>query len=266
MRLMIRKLNDHLLSIPYFIGQGAAQAVAMAVKELHLKGRGVAVYDDDTYRALEEKPDVFRVVLFDHQQLFCDQQSLFYLRKQSLGEADFLIGIGGEAIQAITKLIAAEGHLPYIAVPSCAYGTSMATAMAQRQGAAGMMEMKGALPAAVIADTSLIARASEGVTLGAVRELIDRMGSLTVARARSIAAGYAWDQALMGTQTEAIDAALAQCNEALRNGRREAYEKLLLALILCGSADSRQDALAASYPARLCFLNECMMKEDEHHE
>ena len=224
--------------IPLIARPGALSCADSLVSFLGLTGRGIAVYDDDSFRAAGPKPAVFRSILFDNEQLKVNDLSLHYLRKQCEQEGNWLIAIGGEAVISITKLVAAATHMPWISAPVCAFGTGIASDMALMETPLGLTRSKGCLPTAVLADTGLMALADRSITLGAIRELADYAGQLAENRAVALACGYKLDEASLAERQKAIDVALRRCSAGLGPKDNEAYIALCSVLVLCGQAGS----------------------------
>ena len=243
-----------------WIGENQIAELDQIVKSLGLKGHGMAVYDDESYRVISPKPKVFRSVMFDNEQLFSDDLSLHYLRKQSVQEGDFYIAIGGESIQSIVKIVASEAHMPYIACPTCAYGMDMASGWADRCTQFGLRREQGDAPVAILVDTAYCAKAEDSITAGAIREMIDYSGKLAETRAMAIAGGYSWNEDAYLILNGYMDAALEKCNSSLRYGCKEAYRKLAEALIACGIFD-QEYPIDDIYPVRLNYLNERPLRD-----
>lgn len=239
---------------PVISGCGALEKIGELIRQLGLTGRGIGVWEDDTFRRVVKRPKVFRNVLFDDEQLFCDSQAIEYLRKQSVEEGDYFIAVGGEALQSVTKILAKESDMPYIAVPSCAFGLGMASSAAVLDTESGPCRAEGAEPAAVVIDTQIIAEANESIALGAIQELVRYAGLTAYRRAGAIAAGYRWDEELTAQRQRAMDAAFRTCNGLLRRKKPEAFESLCRALIVCGVSEEAGEM--PLYPARLHFLSE----------
>ena len=248
--------------MPIVIEPDAIRQADEIIRRLELTGKGVALYDDDSYNAIADKPNVFRNLLYDSEQLYCDAQSVDFLHytEQHIEECSFVVAVGGEAIQGIAKVICLQMHMPLIAVPTGAYGIDIASRYTDYSGPCGLERVEGTTPVAVIADTRLMAQAAESITLGGVRELIDRYALLARGKAIALAAGYEWNQKIAELQQQAILAALAEVNVGLRLGKASAYERLCEALIACGLAENACP-LCSDYPARLNFLQEKALKE-----
>lgn len=241
--------------LPVLIGQGVSGETDRVARSLGLTGPGVAVYDDDAYRRLAGKPHVFRSILFDHEQLFCDRESQHYLSRQCVEEGSWLVAVGGEAVFSIVKLVAREAGMPWLAVPTSAFGLGMASRQAEEISPLGLRRVPGNAPHAILADTTLMSQAEESLALIAVRELIDRTALLARNRAQALAAGYPWPQTLHDCQQRAIDAALGVCNTGLRRHDPDAYARLCEALVICGLAEDAAP-LNRENPGRLGFLSE----------
>lgn len=246
-----------LPDVPVIIGENAIEKANDLMKELELTGAGFAIYDDDAYRCIQNKPRVFRNLLYDNEQLYCDQQALDFLfyTEQKANEADYFVAIGGEEIQSIVSMLAAMRKLPYIAIPTSAFGTGISSGLASFSGKKGLYRKEGRLPCAVIADTRLMASADDSIATGAVHELIDRTELLARGRAIALACNYPWNEEAEKMQNEAINNALRSFNVGLRLKSPEAYEALAEALILCGLCESK-GKIPSQIPARLNYLNE----------
>ena len=217
---------------PVLIGPGAFARLDEMISMLGWTGKGVMVCEDQMIWTQKDRPHVFRTIPFDPEQLYVNPRSRFYLRMQLAGEASWLIAAGGEAVQGLTKLAAREFHIPYIAAPTCAYGSSFAASCTDLDDAGGYRRAVGAAPSAIVADTLLAA--SSGIPFGALRELIDRAAALARSRAFALASGYVWNQQSAEDQQYAIDRALRCCSNGLREGDPSAFNALYSALVICG--------------------------------
>lgn len=74
-------------------------------------------------------------------------------------QAGFLVAVGGGSKIDIAKVVAKRSHLPFVSVPTSAAHDGISSPRASLHGRTTSTSIEGAMPIAILADTSLIVRA-----------------------------------------------------------------------------------------------------------
>lgn len=202
------------------------------------------VADENTFaacgkRALEflAAPEVDTLIFSSAGWLVPDESALAKLNEACTSSTDLLLGVGSGVINDLCKYVSFERHIPY-AIVACApsmdgYASSVAALLLH-----GCKVTKPAhVPAAVIADTDILAQAPMELIQAGFGDMIGKYSALNDWRLSQIVTGEALCPAVYQMTAEAAEA-VASHAEGIRNRDSEAIQLLMEGLLKVGIAMS----------------------------
>lgn len=165
---------------------------------------------------------------------------------------DVLVAIGGGTIHELTRYAATEYDIPYVSIPTAASADGFSANAVSMTWDGLKKTIPGAAPRWILADTDIFARAPRRLTASGVSSLMGKYTALLDWRVSHLVTGeYICEEicSMMERALRDVDREL----EDIRNGDRDALEKLMYALILSGltmqMAESSRPVSGAEYMA-----------------
>ena len=219
-----------------YIERNAAERLTDLCKEYD---EILIVADENTYgaagdkatRALGDKRT--RRVIFDGGKLLIPNEESIAVVRESLGDADLILGIGSGVIQDLCKYVAHLAKLPYMI-----FATAPSMDGYASDGAAmilgGMKEtVKAGLPRAILADTEVMASAPMDMIRAGYGDIIGKYSALNDWRLSALVNGEYLCRYIYRV-TEDMIARVLGLGESLQKRDEEAVRVLTEALIVVG--------------------------------
>ena len=236
--------EHHLPPIRIAMGKGVSQAVGTIAAELGFSGPALVAADGNTYRvagesavhSLRSAGYEVKTHIFDEPAVKPDEATLVELFNALDGRIGFLAAVGSGTINDVVKYVAGKTKLPYLCVataPSMDGYLSSGSALLLR----GIKEtvFPITLPAALVADTEILAKAPPRLVASGFSDLLGKVTACADWLLSAVVNGeyrcpLAWDLARQG-----VDFCL---NNAEAVGKRdpEAMDGLMRGLFDTGLA------------------------------
>ncbi len=249
--------NAHRMQLPgeVVIGSGVVHQLGEVTQRVVSTRRAVLITDenlmkiigDDAINSLQEAKFSVEIVIISKATDEAVEKSCESIRKHSSG---IVIGVGGGSVIDTAKLCSTQEHQPFISVPTSAAhdGISSPRASIKKDGAS--VSIEGQSPIAIVADTSIVAKAPYRFTAAGCGDLISK---ITAVRDWKLAhtlgyeyyGEYAASLSLMGANIIMQNATTIKPND--EHSVRLVLEALIASGIAMGIAGSSRPASGAEH-------------------
>ena len=169
------------------------------------------------------------------ENLHANEKAVEKVSLQLPADVDLLLAVGSGTIHDITRYVAHEKNLPFIAVPTAASVDGFVSTVAAMTWYGFKQSFSSSSPICVIADSSIFSKAPYRLTASGISDLLGKYTALADWRIAHILTGEYLCERIFALTKNAVDI-VATSLDALRGGEAEAYEKLMYGLLLSGLA------------------------------
>ena len=216
----------------------------------------VMICDRNTYRAAGEAVERvmagagsrLRTVCLEPGGLHADERGVALATGGIPAGCDLLLAVGSGTVHDITRYIAHQAGLPFVSVPTAASVDGFSSAVAAMTWGGTKKTFPGVAPAAMVADTRVIAAAPHRLTAAGVGDLLGKYTALLDWRVAHLLTGEHYCPEIARREEDALREVTAD-PAAIAEGRPEAVERLMYALTLSGLAMQMAES---SRPASGC--------------
>lgn len=223
-----------------FIESGAIQRLPGLIA-----GKGflhpAVICDENTYRVageavLELLPESGLVVL-DPENLHANEHAVAMVEEklQAVGTADVLLAVGSGTVHDATRFVAHKKGIPFISVPTAASVDGFVSTVAAMTWHGCKQTFPAVAPIFVVADSDIFAKAPVRLNASGVSDLLGKYTALADWKISHVVTGEFICDRVCQLEEEALKKVCA-CLPEIREGKKEACEELMYALLLSGIA------------------------------
>ncbi|UCE44349.1 MAG: iron-containing alcohol dehydrogenase, partial [Candidatus Bathyarchaeota archaeon] len=239
---MSKKLHRMQLPREVIVGDNTLELVSDICEKLGFSDSAYIITGPDTYRIAGKEAEMLLAdagVNTDH--LIVSSSTMWDVRaaEERIEETKprVVLGIGGGTKIDVAKLSSARQSVPFISVPTTASHDGIASPFASIRGLHKPYSIMAQSPMAIIADTSIIAKASHRFVASGCGDIVSKFTSVNDWRLahdlhNEYYGDYAASLALMSAMLVVRNA------ETIKPGVEEGVRIVLEALISCGVATS----------------------------
>lgn len=218
------------------VERGCLKELHRYLKEYHITGKTVAVYDENTYRATADRhPTADYEVILDPTDLHANEHGVAYLDGQLPEDADVLIAVGSGTVHDITRYCAYTRKIDFVSCPTAASVDGFCSSVAAMTWHGCKKTLTAVAPRLVVADTEIFSCAPMRLTRSGFGDMIGKYIALTDWKIGHVLTDEFYCARIADMTLQATEAVLASV-DGIADGSDEAYEKLMYGLLLSGLA------------------------------
>ena len=218
------------------IEAGCLSKINDYIKENGLSGYGVAIYDENTYRAtMGLHPNADKEIILCPNGLHADNHGVALAMEQLPNKCDYLIAIGSGTIHDITRYLAYTKGVPFVSCPTASSVDGFCSSVAAMTWNGFKKTFSAVAPKIVVADLNIISKAPSFLTNSGFGDMIGKFIALADWRIAHELTGeyfcpFIHDMTLDATR------AVMESAEDIKNNNISAFEKLMYGLLMSGLA------------------------------
>lgn len=199
----------------------------------------IFICDTNTRKAAASKLHAYyekhRVIEFDHEDVYADNQNVQYLSDRLDHEADILVAVGAGTIHDLTRFVAHERGIPFLSVPTAASVDGYVSTVAAMTWNGMKKTMTATAPLYVLADTDIFGQAPYRLTASGISDLMAKYTALTDWKISHILTDEYLCPVIYELELEAVQEVERNLT-GIHAGDPHSLEKLMYALLLSGLA------------------------------
>lgn len=223
------------------VREGAIEDVNLICRDLKLSGKALVISDNTTYRIAGKR--ISEVLGDEHEveeetinNATFDEVARVSNQANEVG-ATFVLGVGGGRVIDVAKLVAKEGGVEFLSVPTAASHDGIASSRASLKRSEGTASVGARAPLGVIADTEIIRKSPYRLTASGCGDVIAKFTAVRDWELGRDLNGeeyseYASALSLMSAKI------IADSSESISDGSEASIRKVIKALISCSVAMS----------------------------
>ena len=206
------------------------------ISKYGFSGFGVAVYDENTYKATEGlHPQADKEIILSPENLHANEHGVDLAMKEIPAGCDYLIAVGSGTVHDITRYCAYLLKIPFVSCPTAASVDGFCSSVAAMTWEGCKKTLTAVAPRIVIADLDIISKAPMRLTRSGFGDMIGKYIALTDWKIGVILKGEHFCKVIYDMTLEATKA-VVESADGIANGDISAYEKLTYGLLLSGIA------------------------------
>ena len=201
-----------------------------------LEGYAVAIYDENTYRATAGvRPKSDREIVLPPQNLHADNHGVALAMAQLPQACDYLIAVGSGTVHDITRYCAYTRGIPFVSCPTAASVDGFCSSVAAMTWDGFKKTFTAVAPKIVIADLDIIAQAPRFLTNSGFGDMIGKYIALADWKIAHVLTDEYFCPVIHDMTMDATRAVM-ESTQAIKDGERSAFEKLMYGLLMSGLA------------------------------
>ena len=201
-------------------------------------GCPLVICDRNTYEAAGRK--VLELIKADciclpPEGLHADNRAVFAVKSQMSGDTDLILAVGSGTVHDVSRYLAGECGIPFVSIPTAASVDGFVSTVAAMTWNGLKITFPAVAPIAVLADTSVFAAAPYRLTASGISDLMGKYTALADWKVSHLVTGEYFCEQICGLEYRAVEA-VRECLPDIKDGKPEACEKLMYALLLSGLA------------------------------
>ncbi len=206
------------------------------IKQYGIGGVGVAIYDENTYKATEGvHPWVAAEVILPAEGLHADEHGVELAKEKMPEKCDYLIAVGSGTVHDITRYISNEKGIPFVSCPCAASVDGFCSSVAAMTWKGFKKTFIATAPTIVVADLDIISKAPLRLTCSGFGDMIGKFIALTEWKIANALTGEYLCKMIYDMTKDATQAIIDSA-EGIKKGELAAYEKLTYGLLMSGLA------------------------------
>lgn len=197
------------------------------------------ICDENTWEAakdsLSEILPMCTVICLNPQGLHANNEGVAVTEGRLTGEEDLILAVGSGTIHDLSRYVAYHHGIPFVSVPTAASVDGFVSTVAAMTWDGMKKTMEAEAPLLVLADTEIFSKAPYRLTASGVSDLLGKYTAVADWKISHIVTGEYLCERVCELEMEAVDK-IYHCIDDLREGKKEAYEELMYALLLSGLA------------------------------
>ena len=218
------------------IENGCLKDVNRYMKEYNLQGYTVAVYDENTYKATEDRhPAADLEIILNPENLHANEHGVEMLLKQLPRNTEVLIAVGSGTIHDIVRYCAFERNIDFVSCPTAASVDGFCSSVAAMTWNGCKKTLTAVAPKIVVADIDIIKNAPIRLAKSGFGDMVGKYVALTDWKISSIIKNEFYCERIAQMTLEATEAVVNSASGILK-GDESAFENLMYGLLLSGLA------------------------------
>ena len=218
------------------IEAGCLKDIDTYLSRFELRGYTVAVYDDNTYRATQDRhPKADLEVILNPENLHANEHGVDALMAELPEGAELLLAIGAGTVHDITRYCAYQRGIPFVSCPTAASVDGFCSSVAAMTWHGCKKTLTAVAPTIVLADTDIIKNAPIRLARSGIGDLIGKYVALSDWRIANAITGEFICERIYDMTLSATEAVLRTADGIL-SGDVSFYENLMYGLLLSGLA------------------------------
>ncbi len=202
-------------------------------------GKAVILCDTNTYEAAGRRVSALLpaadTVVLPCEGLHANERGVALAEESIPSGCGCLLAVGSGTIHDITRFIAHRRELPFLSIPTAASVDGFVSTVAAMTWGGVKRTFPAVSPVAVIADSAVVARAPNRLTVSGVGDMLGKFTALADWKIARIVTGEPLCEKVCALEEQALNAVCEQLEE-IRDGGVEACEHLMYGLLLSGLA------------------------------
>jgi len=218
------------------IESGSLKNISTYIKQNGMQGYCVAVYDDNTYKATEDRhPQVDAQVILLAENLHANEHGVELLQEKLPKETEIIIAIGSGTIHDISRFCAYKRNIDFVSCPTAASVDGFCSSVAAMTWNGCKKTLTAVAPKIVVADLEIIKNAPIRLAKSGFGDMIGKYISLTDWKIGNLLTGEFYCDTIAELTRQATENVLASA-EGIASGDVNAYENLMYGLLMSGLA------------------------------
>ena len=218
------------------VENGALKKLSEYTKQYGLEGYTVAVYDENTYKATQDRhPQVDFEIVLPAQNLHANEHGVALLQEKLPEKAEVLLAIGAGTVHDITRYCAYEKQIQFVSCPTAASVDGFCSSVAAMTWGGCKKTLTAVAPKIVVADLDIIKKAPIRLARSGFGDMVGKYVSLTDWRIGSLLTGEFYCDRIADITGKATGNVLSSARGILTEDDK-AYENLMYGLLLSGLA------------------------------
>lgn len=229
--------REHTMETEFcIIEKGCLKNIDKYIKEYGLKGVSVAVYDENTFEATNDRhPTVDYEVVLPQKDLHANEHGVDLLLERLPQNVDFLIAIGAGTVHDITRYCAYMKKIDFVSCPTAASVDGFCSSVAAMTWHGCKKTLTAVAPKIVVADLDIIKNAPIRLAKSGFGDMVGKYVALTDWKIGNILLNEFYCEKISGMTMDATKEVMNSI-DGIINGKEDAYEKLTYGLLLSGLA------------------------------
>lgn len=202
-------------------------------------GYPVIICDENTWEAakngLAEIAGLCDVICLSPEGLHANNEGVAKAEEKLPKVTDLILAVGSGTIHDLSRYVAFHHGIPFVSIPTAASVDGFVSTVAAMTWDGMKKTMEAAAPLIVLADTDLFSRAPYRLTASGVSDLLGKYTAIVDWKISHLVTGEYLCSRVCDLEMEAVDR-IYHCIDDLKEGKKEAYEELMYALLLSGLA------------------------------
>ena len=218
------------------VENGALKKLSEYTTLYGLQGYTVAVYDENTYKATQDRhPQADFEVVLPVQNLHANEHGVALLQEKLPEKAEVLLAIGAGTVHDITRYCAYEKQIQFVSCPTAASVDGFCSSVAAMTWGGCKKTLTAVAPKIVVADLDIIKKAPVRLARSGFGDMVGKYVSLTDWRIGSLLTGEFYCDRIAEITGKATENVLSSAKGILTEDDK-AYENLMYGLLLSGLA------------------------------
>lgn len=218
------------------IESGCLNNINAYMEQYGMQGYCVAVYDDNTYKATEDRhPQVDAQVILPAENLHANEHGVKLLQEKLPKETEIIIAIGSGTIHDISRYCAYTRNIDFVSCPTAASVDGFCSSVAAMTWDGCKKTLTAVAPKIVVADLDIIKNAPIRLARSGFGDMVGKYVSLTDWKIGNLLTGEFYCDTIAGLTRQATEDVLAS-SEGISSGDAKAYENLMYGLLMSGLA------------------------------
>jgi len=234
--------RTHKLFVKHvLIEAGAIHKMNVFLQKSEINDCPVVICDTNTYDAAGRhvfellKNENKDIIVLDAIGLHADEQGVEKVIESLNAKATVLLAVGAGTIHDLTRYVAKEKNLPFIAIPTAASVDGFVSTVAAMTIKGFKVTYPAVSPLAVFADTAIFMKAPYRLTASGISDLLGKYTAILDWQVGHLLTDEYICERVVQIEMQAVQKVVDSL-EAISEGSTEAYENLMYALILSGLA------------------------------
>lgn len=218
------------------IESGCLKKINQYISEYGLRGKSVAIYDENTYSATADRhPSVDLEIVLPPENLHANEHGVELVMEKLPDDVGYFIAVGSGTVHDITRYCAHNKNVDFVSCPTAASVDGFCSSVAAMTWNGCKKTFTARSPKIVVADTEIIKNAPVNLAKSGIGDMIGKYIALADWRIANILTKEFLCEKIFSLTESATDAVLKSA-KGIAAGESDAYEKLMYGLLLSGLA------------------------------
>lgn len=218
------------------VESGALKNIDKYLNEYDIKGFTVTVYDENTYKATEDRhPSADYEVVLNPDNLHANEHGVDLLLEKLPEKVEVLIAVGSGTIHDITRYCAWKIGAEFVSCPTAASVDGFCSSVAAMTWHGCKKTLTAVAPKIVVADIDIIKNAPKYLAKSGFGDMIGKYIALTDWKIANILTGEFYCDRIAKMTMEATKEVMESA-AGIESGDEKTFEKLIFGLLMSGLA------------------------------